>query len=48
MNDIEKKLAANIRVYDTKGNLIREEKRDNFPKLKKRNFNKTKGKGDWK
>ena len=32
MNDTEKRLAADIKVFDTKGNLLRKEVRDNFPK----------------
>ena len=50
MNDIEKKLAADIKVYDTKGNLIRKEERNNFPQVKKRKYMKKakKGEGGWK
>ena len=32
MDDTEKRLSADIKVFDTKGKLLRKEVRDNFPK----------------
>jgi len=49
MNDTEKKLSADIKVYDLKGKFLRKEVRNNFPKIKNRYGNPKleKDRGGW-